>query len=499
MNLTKSLKSDKSPTKLSHLTKLIFALFAGSFALTSWALASPVGSTPDEDYHLVSIWCGQGEREGLCLPGSEEGAVLAPTALINSANCFAFHPELSANCALPDSNDFTSSSRSNADGGYPPLFYWTMSWFASSDIQMSVISMRLFNSGLYILLLSSVALLSPKKIRFPIIGGALITIIPLGIFLIPSVNPSSWAIISATTLWGALMGFFRSETTKIKWALFGIAIAATFIGSGARSDSAVYSCIGLVTAVILSWKYIMKAKLMLFPALSIIPISLFFYLLSGQSSIASSEPVSNGFNLQLAVSNMTELPSLWVGTLGTVGLGWLDTEMPAIVWVTCSAIFFAVVFTGLSRISTNKIAAIGVLALSITAIPLYVLVHDNISVGTGVQPRYIFPLMIMIAGVSLWGISDRTGNFTRIQILIVVIGLSIANSIALHTNIRRYVTGNDSGGFDLNQQIEWWWQNLPSPMIIWAIGTISFFGLMLILLKTVWKHLAQLEPRYQSF
>jgi len=35
-------------------------------ALGAWSVASPVGASPDEDYHLVSIWCSHGERPGLC-------------------------------------------------------------------------------------------------------------------------------------------------------------------------------------------------------------------------------------------------------------------------------------------------------------------------------------------------------------------------------------------------------------------------------------------------
>ena len=32
----------------------------------SWAVTSPVGSSPDDDYHLSSIWCAGGERSGVC-------------------------------------------------------------------------------------------------------------------------------------------------------------------------------------------------------------------------------------------------------------------------------------------------------------------------------------------------------------------------------------------------------------------------------------------------
>ena len=44
-----------------------------------WALASPVGAAPDDDYHLASIWCAQGEREGVCVrPGCRAGHPARP-------------------------------------------------------------------------------------------------------------------------------------------------------------------------------------------------------------------------------------------------------------------------------------------------------------------------------------------------------------------------------------------------------------------------------------
>src|SRR5690606_15193650 len=45
----------------------VFALLA----LFAWAFASPIGAGPDDDYHLVSVWCANGGSEQ-CLPGSQE-------------------------------------------------------------------------------------------------------------------------------------------------------------------------------------------------------------------------------------------------------------------------------------------------------------------------------------------------------------------------------------------------------------------------------------------
>ena len=43
---------------------ILFALFF--VLLTLWSLSSPIGSGVDTDYHLTSIWCANGTRDGIC-------------------------------------------------------------------------------------------------------------------------------------------------------------------------------------------------------------------------------------------------------------------------------------------------------------------------------------------------------------------------------------------------------------------------------------------------
>ena len=34
--------------------------------LASWVFAVPIGAGGDSDFHILSIWCDQGEPKGLC-------------------------------------------------------------------------------------------------------------------------------------------------------------------------------------------------------------------------------------------------------------------------------------------------------------------------------------------------------------------------------------------------------------------------------------------------
>jgi hypothetical protein len=338
--------------------------------------------------------------------------------------------------------------------------------------------MRLFNSLVFGLLFLATLISLPKNLRFTAMWGFFISAVPLGMFIISSVNPSSWAVISASVLWISLVGFFQTDSQKRKISLGVIAFLATVIGSGSRSDAAVYSAIAVIVAIVLSFSKMKQRKIKALIPLSLILISVIFFFSGGQSSVISNSipetPNTLGETVALALANLSRLPELWVGALGTWGLGWLDTDLPGIVWVTTFALFVAFVFSGLKNSTKAKGLALSLLFLSLIVIPLYILVKGNIMVGSDVQPRYIYPLMIIFAGVALYQLVPGKDTFSSLQLYIAATGLSIANSIALHVNLRRYVTGIDVQGFDLESNIEWWWHIPVGPMWIWVIGSASF-------------------------
>jgi hypothetical protein len=446
-------------------------------SLVAWGFSSPVGSSPDDDYHMASIWCAGGIDE-LCQAADSETSRIVPDVLLNSSGCYAFRPDASAGCKVSPIEDMSTSDRGNFDGSYPPVFYATMNVFAGYDIESSVLFMRTFNALLFVGLISALFFCLPMNRRGPLLWGSLTTAVPLGMFIVPSVNPSSWAVLSAATLWVSLVGYFTSVRRSDRIVLGAIAVLVTIMGAGARSDSAVYSGVAVVVAIILTFERTARyLKLAILPAVLVV-LAVAFFLGSGQSSIvapggADSKSAPGG-KLGLALANIVELPGLWTGSIGTTGLGWLDTAMPAVVWVSTLAVFFAVAFWGIHKLPARKGIAIGIIFASLIVIPMYILVNDNAMVGTGVQPRYIYPLMIILAGLALFGLNRDDLKLSGPQLAVIPIVLTVANSVALHKNIRRYVTGIDVSGPNLDTGIEWWWAIPLSPMTVWAVGSLTF-------------------------
>jgi hypothetical protein len=59
----------------------------------------------------------------------------------------------------------------------------------------------------------------------------------------------------------------------------------------------------------------------------------------------------------------------------------------------------------------------------------------------------------------------------------------IANAIALHVNMRRYLTGVDMGGWNLDNSAEWWWQIPVTPATVWVVGSVAFAFAVHLLLR----------------
>ncbi|SFD95166.1 Predicted membrane protein [Blastococcus tunisiensis] len=460
-------------------------------ALGAWALASPVGASPDEDFHLSSVWCGQGISEGVCETSSEEGERLIPEPLLHAAGCFAFRSEASAECQsawfVEESDELSSSGRGNYSGGYPPVFYYVMNVFVGDDISQSVVLMRLVNSALFVGLGTALYWLLPRERRQLLVLGTAVTLVPLGLFIVPSINPSSWAVIAGALVFPAMVGFFQC-TGRRRVALGALGAVATLVAAGSRADSAVYAVLAIALAALLALRWTRRAwKLLALPLVLAVACAV-SYVTSGQNEAATvgfdgtSGPVTGAAG-QLAY-NLLNVPELWAGAFGYWNLGWLDTRMPSIVWVVNVVAFGVVVFLGMRRSSRRKIAAFLITLAAAWLIPTYVLVQSSALVGSQVQPRYLLPLLILLAQVALFRTGDERPEFSRAQLWSLAAALSATAAISLHFNMRRYITGTDVFGANLDAGIEWWWAIPVSPMVVWALGSVSFAAALVLWVRS---------------
>lgn len=454
-------------------------------SLVSWAFSSPIGASPDDDYHMASIWCAQGPRDGLCGAGNTPDTMKVPKELLKST-CYVFDPKHAAVCPIENPDSLVNTKRGNFhDHGYPPVFYSVMSIFASQHADASVLTMRILNAMLFVGMMTALFLLHQRRRRGVVLWSAFAVIVPFGMFIIPSVNPSSWAVTSAASLWLALAGFYEA-TTRGRLIGFGVlTLLATVIGAGARADAAAYGAVAAVLVAILKFRRAENYWLRSILVGVVVVICAAFYLTSGQQSAVTSTtmaPLSPEDTLRLAFADFLRLPWMWGSIFGQSGLGWLDTVMPEIVYMTALGIAAALAFHGLRHSPWRKSIAVTFAVLALIVVPLYIIVKDRVIVGAYVQPRYIFPLLILVVGLCLWGLRGRNISLSGAQLSVIAGGLAIANAVALHTDFRRYVAGSSVIGINLNDGLAWWWHLPFGPNVMFAAGAL---GMLLSLVAAV--------------
>ena len=475
---------------------VVLALFA--VALSAWAFASPIGASPDEDYHLASIWCAQGDRDLAC-DVTEGGTIHAIPAAVRHAVCFAFNEDVSAGCQtttnVTEGETFVVTDRGNFGihaGEYPGLFYSTMSLFVGPDVELSVIMMRLTNVAIAVLVLGATFVLSAARVRRAIGVTVAITIVPLGLFIVPSINPSSWAVLSAYTLFFAVFGFLTATDRARLVGLGAVSVLGLVLGAGSRADASIYAvvAIGGATVVALAAQWRPSRGLLVRLVLPVI-----LTIAAGVSYLDAGQSASVGDGAGRGPSEFffTGLHTLrlWVGALGQSPLGWLDTPMPSLVWVPTTAIFFAALFVWVSRPGILRVIVVVGVAFAAVALPTYIEATAVQQEGS-VQARYIYPLLIVLVATATLTTERRDVALTTVQRWIVVLGLSGAASVALYENLRRYVTGTDVRRLRLAPG-EWWWSGVPfSSEVVWIVGTVAFCA-ALVLVSRLFVRLEPLE------
>ena len=476
--------SPNTPSRTRRWVAAVVIPLLAVVALVSWGFASPIGAGADDDFHLASEWCGGLQAAGVCEPGDDDGERLLSEDIVWGAHCYSKQPEQSAVCQGDNigddlTEDLQATSRGNFEGLYPPVYYFVMSAFAGENLQVSALAMRVFNALLFVGLMTTLFFLLPLRRRLTLVLPVVVTSVPLAMFYIPSNNPTGWALISAATLWIALLGYFETTGAR-RIALAAVAVVATVMGAGARADSAIYSGVAVAAVVALtatkSRAYLLS---LVFPALLAVGALVALLSASQVSAISEglgSDTVSDKSPLALLAGNLLDLPYLLFGSFGLWPLGWLDTGLPTLV-AFCTILAFVVALSVALRFPNRRRfwVLLGLVAL-FAAVPMYLLLRSRAVIGEEVQPRYILPLLIVACGVALLRTRQTDFRLSRVQVLVIVGALAVANSIALRSNILRYVSG-----IDQDAAKQWWWHIPVPPMGMWFIGSASF-GLLLLAL-----------------
>lgn len=447
----------------------------------AWAISSPVGSSPDDDYHLTSIYCPPPvETSGCRIRAGEPLAVYVPEKVAHASWQYSFQPQENGNLAAALSEETLVPSLRVDQGGYPGGFYRVLHLLVQPDVDDTVVSIRMANVLLPLLLLGLLALVGRPEDRRSAAFVVAATSVPLGVFIWASTNPSSWAYSGMIVAWVGLLASFSAPTAP-RWGISAlVTLAGAWMAASARGDSGPYLALAAIGAVWLSWPLLARRLVRLVLPVAVLGLGLWTFFTAAQTdSLTKPEEAPEGWEA-MTFTNMLELPRLPLGIYGLdpqLGLGWTDTPMPALVYV--GAIAAGVVFwsQGLRSMGWRKGLGLTAITIAFLGLPAYMLIKDMVPIGSYVQSRYFLPLAVLVVGTAVLG--RLPGQVVRLSLgqrVFVVGALGVAHAVALLTNISRYVTGlNGLWIFDETNVDRWWWAPpVPGPIVVWVVGSVAF-------------------------
>ena len=454
----------------------------------AWAVSSPIGSAPDDDFHLASIWCPPPIEESGCPLYREYGrlaGVYAPELVADPA-CFAFEPELTARCQDDLSSTRLEPTKRVDQGDYPGPYYQFAHLFAGPDVGASVLAIRAFNTLLAVGLIGGAVLLVPTRIRPALAFALAASIVPMALSIVPSTNPSSWAFTGLTTFWICCLAMALTGDERVRVGAAALGLVGAVVAEVARNDSVLYVVLGLAVTVVLYARRPSTggsdARALLrrwAPWITLVTISLglgVWSLVTSRSStgIVPDDERAGRNPWALLYYNLLDALHVPAGLLGRTGLGWNDVWPPATVYVTTLMIAGFVLLTGFRELSARKVLALLGVSGTLVFLPVVMLQRAMAFVGDQVQPRYfmsVLPLLLAVALLSADG--QRALRFGRVQAVTVWAGLVLAQSITLYVYLRRYVVGI-AGPLWLGDWVVWWWPVGFGPVGVWLLGTASF-------------------------
>jgi len=460
----------------------LLMLAAAGTACVAWALSSPAGSAPDGDYHLANVWCAGGADRNVCERDPASGEYRVPRGLLRYSGplghlCYVGNSGASAGCLRDIDATVATQLESTSRLAFtlePSIFARTQHAFVGSDVERAAWRMRVANVLVALGALAVAASLAREGARA--LAVALVAIgAPVGVFFVTAVHPQSWVFALLPTGWLVADAAIQrlAAARSVRWgAALALGVVMMWLAYDARPQDG-WAFVGIAALVLVARHAPASAAdrrvRLALGAIGVLAALFIFRRLGGLDGAIAQ------LDLGDADGAWRRLVSDAPGTLrdivgGGNALGSSDVPMPPIVGV------FGVVALGTAMAAAHvrmprwSWAVFGALVFLVVFLPWRL-------GDIGVSGRYVWVLAAI--ALTYYFLECRPGGVViaempRTARRVIVASAGLANAFALHAHIRRYVTGSDVVGWNLNRDAEWWWPFGPAPMTTWLLGSAAF-------------------------
>ncbi|MDH2903108.1 MAG: DUF2142 domain-containing protein [Actinomycetota bacterium] len=492
---------------------VFFAVLALAFAsLACWSFASPLVASPDEQAHLLRAYALDHGQLGspTTPPNKVNENVTVPMSLYYSAIypiCWQMKAQVPATCSAPWPTSSAPATISIYVDHYPPLYYLFVGTATYVSHETSgIYLMRLISSlmGALMLALAAYAVARWSR-RRTLFLGLYVALAPEAYFLSASVNPSGFEIMTSICLWTLVAVFALEHREDPPHGLVVLLATVASIDVLIRGLSPLWVALAGLTLVVLSgplalFALFKRRRDVQVAAGSVVGAallaSLWIFTQGTLNILPVGAAVSKSDSLLTVIHIVSNYIQGWLRE--TVGiLGWLDTELPGLVYRSWYTVVIGVVVIALIRGNWRERAVVASLSALTVLIPLALVSRQAKILGVVWQGRDSMPLAVgaVIMAVAVLGaptpryaqhalerIKPATRQIaTRSGLVGVVVVLGLANLLSFYTNMRRYAVGRYGPKLFFLHHQGW---SPPTgqllTLLVYTLVTAAFAGVLIV-------------------
>ncbi|MEZ5342987.1 MAG: DUF2142 domain-containing protein [Acidimicrobiales bacterium] len=475
-------------------TRPVAASFSVFFVVISlWSGSVPMFGSPDETAHMVrAAGLVRGQVDGV--KGADDLIRYdVPAILLPAPPCFAFKPDVTADClslAADDGNTMVATTAST----YPPAFHLVTGLpTLVTDGLTSLYLMRLMNALVCAGLLAWSLVNCLQLAQGRVVAAAIpLALTPMVLFLSGTVNPSGVSAASGLAIWTAAFVLLEPTAQRAvgrSAAAFGVPFCLLILS---RRDSLLWSAAILTVLAVLV--PLPRARDLL-RIRSVQTWIVLIGLTAGAHYVLWTRGNADGFDASSASTAGGNAGAAFGLAFNyfreVIGvMGWLDTRLPAIVHLVWWAGLVGLAFVALAVARGRSVAALILTVVLVIGITSWI---SSIRFPY-FQGRYYLPLAVGAPLIAARGIGEA--GFDRLRGRIIATGfgcLYLLHQVAFAQQMRRYAVGV-TGPWDF-AVTDHRWEPTPAPIWFFLVAyAVASAAMMLVIASMTLEPTTRPEP-----